>query len=122
MNFVLGFTILLAFQFVGTMLSESLNLPLPGVLTGLLLLALALATGLIPMRVVDQAADALLGEMGLFFVPIAVGLVLYADLLFKNSVAIVLTILISTLFVLCLTGKLVDHVLPNEDEKGTSHD
>ncbi len=122
MNFVLGFTILLAFQFIGTMLSQWLHLPLPGVLTGLILLATALATGLIPLRAVEQAADALLGEMGLFFVPIGVGLVLYADLLFKNSVAIVLTILVSTLVVLCLTGKLVDQVLPNEDKKVTSHD
>ena len=122
MNFIFSFTILLFFQFIGTMLSQLLHLPLPGVLTGLILLAVALATGLIPMRIVEQAADALLGEMGLFFVPIAVGLVLYADLLFQNIVAILLTILISTLFVLCLTGKIVDLVLPKEEKKAVSHD
>lgn len=120
MNFLFGFTILLFFQFVGTTLSQLFNLPLPGSLTGLILLALALATGLLPMRFVEQAADALLGEMSLFFVPSGVGLILYADLLFKNSVAIILTVLISTLIVLGLTGKIVDRALPTPDKKVTN--
>lgn len=122
MNFLFGFTLLLLFQFVGTMLSQLLNLSLPGSLTGLILLAIALATGLLPMRFVEQTADALLGEMSLFFVPAGVGLILYADLLFQNSVAIILTILISTLVVLGITGKIVDHVLPNPNKKVTPNE
>lgn len=117
MNFVFGFMVLLFFQFIGTMLTQFLHLPLPGVLTGLILLAVALAAGVLPMQVVERAADGLLGEMGLFFVPIAVGLVLYADVLLQNGVAIILTILISTIFVLCLTGKVVDQVLPSQEKE-----
>ncbi len=119
MNFLFGFMILLLFQFAGTMLTQFLHLPLPGVLTGLILLALSLASGLLPMKAVEQAADALLGEMGMFFVPIAVGLVLYADVLMQNSVAIIMTISISTLFVLCMTGKIVDLVLPSKNKDVT---
>ena len=117
MNFLFGFTILLLFQFVGTMLSQFLHLPLPGGLTGLVLLAITLATGLLPMHFVEQTADALLSEMSLFFIPASVGLILYADLLLQNSVAIILTVLLSTLIVLCLTGKIVEQVLPNPDKK-----
>lgn len=119
MNFLFGITILLLFQFVGTTLSQLLHLPLPGSLTGLVLLAIALATGLLPMRFVEKTADALLGEMSLCFIPASVGLILYADLLFQNSIAIILTVLISTLIVLCLTGKIVDLVLPKPNKKVT---
>ena len=122
MNFVFGFMVLLFFQFIGTMLTNLLHLPLPGVLTGLILLAVALAAGLLPMHTVEKAADGLLGEMGLFFVPIAVGLVLYADVLLQNGVAIILTILISTVFVLCLTGKVVDQVLPSQEKDVASRE
>ena len=122
MNFVFGFMVLLFFQFIGTMLTQLLHLPLPGVLTGLILLAVSLATGLVPIHTVEKAADGLLGEMGLFFVPIAVGLVLYADVLLQNSVAILLTILISTVFVLCLTGKIVDQVLPGKEKEVASRE
>ncbi|WP_169718046.1 Holin-like protein CidA [Sporomusa silvacetica DSM 10669] len=122
MNFIFGFTILLLFQFVGTTLSQLLHLPLPGSLAGLVLLAIALATGLLPMHFIEQTANALLSEMSLFFIPAGVGLILYADLLFQNSVAIILTVLISTLIVLCLTGKIVDQVLPNPDKKVTPSD
>ena len=122
MNFVFGFMVLLFFQFIGTMLTQLLHLPLPGVLTGLILLAVSLATGLVPMHTVEKAADGLLGEMGLFFVPIAVGLVLYADVLLQNGVAIILTILISTVFVLCLTGKVVDQVLPSQEKDVASRE
>ena len=122
MNFVFGFMVLLFFQFIGTMLTQLLHLPLPGVLTGLILLAVSLATGLLPMHTVEKAADGLLGEMGLFFVPIAVGLVLYADVLLQNGVAIILTILISTVFVLCLTGKVVDQVLPSQEKDVASRE
>ena len=74
------------------------------------------------MHTVEKAADGLLGEMGLFFVPIAVGLVLYADVLLQNGVAIILTILISTVFVLCLTGKVVDQVLPSQEKDVASRE
>ncbi|TWH46460.1 CidA/LrgA family protein [Sporomusa sp. KB1] len=122
MNFIFGFTILLLFQFVGTTLSQLLHLPLPGSLAGFVLLAIALATGLLPMHFIEPTANALLSKMSLFFIPAGVGLILYADLLFQNSVAIILTVLISTLIVLCLTGKIVDQVLPNPDKKVTPSD
>ena len=122
MNLIFGFTILLLFQFVGTTLSQLLHLPLPGSLTGLVLLAITLATGLLPMHFVEQTANALLSEMSLFFIPASVGLILYADLLFQNSVTIILTVLISTLIVLCLTGKIVDQVLSNQAKKVTPSD
>lgn len=71
-----GFAILLLFDLVGLALNAA-GVPLPTNVIGLLLLAAALATGLLKPERVQPAADLLLRHIVLFFVPAVAGIVVF---------------------------------------------
>lgn len=76
-RFVLGLGVLLAFAVLGQALVTLTRLPLPGSVVGMVLLWGALGTGLIRLRWLTDAADGLLGILGLLFVPATVGVIQY---------------------------------------------
>lgn len=76
-RFVLGLGILLGFAALGSGLQTLFHLPLPGSVLGMVLLWAALGTGLIRLHWLEDAADGLLGILGLLFVPATVGFVNY---------------------------------------------
>ena len=75
---VLGLGVLLAFAALGEFAARFL--PLPGSVLGMLLLWLALGVGVVRLSWVERASDALLGVLGLLFVPAGVGLIEYLNL------------------------------------------
>lgn len=76
-RFVLGVGILTTFAVLGTGLTAWLHLPLPGSVTGLALMWAALSLRLIRLHWIEDAADGLLGVLGLLFVPATVGFIDY---------------------------------------------
>ncbi|MFC3835149.1 MULTISPECIES: CidA/LrgA family protein [Deinococcus] len=76
-RFVLGLGILTAFAALGQGLVTALHLPLPGSVTGMALLWAALGTRVIRLHWIADAADGLLGILGLLFVPATVGVIGY---------------------------------------------
>ena len=76
-RFTLGLGILTGFAALGTGLTQLLHLPLPGAVLGMLLMWIALGTGVIRLHWIEDAADGLLGLLGLLFVPATVGFVEY---------------------------------------------
>lgn len=78
---VTGLLALLGFQLLGEAVVRLLGVPFPGSVLGMVLLAVVLRRGWIPMEVVRPAADVLLRNLALFFVPPGVGLMLYGALL-----------------------------------------
>ncbi|GAA0518740.1 CidA/LrgA family protein [Deinococcus depolymerans] len=72
-RFLLGLGILMAFAALGQALVGALHLPLPGSVVGLALLWAALGSGLVRLHWIADAADGLLGILGLLFVPATVG-------------------------------------------------
>lgn len=77
---LLGLGVLFAFAALGEFAGQRLKLPLPGSVLGMLLLWLALGLGVVRLSWVERAADALLGVLGLLFVPAGVGLIEYLNL------------------------------------------
>ncbi|WP_216318258.1 CidA/LrgA family protein [Deinococcus aestuarii] len=76
-RFVLGLGVLVAFAALGTALVSALRLPLPGSVVGMVLLWAALSLGVVRLHWIEDAADGLLGTLGLLFVPATVGVVEY---------------------------------------------
>ena len=76
-RFVLGLGLLLAFAVLGQVLVSVTRLPLPGSVVGMALLWAALGSGVIRLRWIADAADGLLGILGLLFVPATVGFIQY---------------------------------------------
>nr|WP_254632620.1 CidA/LrgA family protein [Deinococcus sp. GbtcB9] len=72
-RFVLGLGLLLAFAAAGQALTGALGLPLPGSVVGLVLLWAALGLKLVRLHWITDAADGLLGILGLLFIPATVG-------------------------------------------------
>jgi holin-like protein len=103
---VRGLTYLLLFQLCGEMISRFLDLPIPGNVMGMGLLLLALTTGWIDVKWIEEAADILLSNMTLFFVPAGVGVMVYSDLIAAEWLPITVATIISTFVVMAVTGVL----------------
>ena len=107
-----GVFILLAFQLVGEVLARALSSPAPGPVIGLALLVAGLAL-LRAWRPFDderlagsdlgRAAEGLLSNLSLFFVPAGVGVVQYLGLLEAQGIALAAALVVSTLLTLVTT-------------------
>ncbi len=102
---IAALTLLLACQLAGEVAARALHLPLPGPVLGMILLAVGLlARGGDPPAEFAAAADGLLRNLGLLFVPAAVGVVLHLDLLARAAAPIALAVLVGTLAAIGVTG------------------
>ncbi len=101
---VRGMAILLLLQFVGEMTSLGLHLPIPGNVIGMGLLLAALATGIIRLEWVQEAAELLLSHFALFFIPAGVGVMVYFDLIRREWLPIAAALVLSTFAVMAVTG------------------
>ena len=84
---LVSFTLLLLFLAAGEVASHYLKragFPIPGNVIGMVLLTAALLAGAVKLEWVEPGADVLLSELGLFFVPPGVGVMLYFDLIARE--------------------------------------
>lgn len=107
-------TALLVCQLAGELLSRGLHLPVPGPVLGMILLLIGLLArdreGQ-PPAALDEVANALLGNLGLLFVPAGVGVVLYGPLLARNWAPIAMAVLVGTVAAIGFTGWLAQKLL-----------
>ena len=103
---VRGLTLLLLFQLCGEFTSRMLDLPIPGNVLGMGLLLFGLMLGLVDIKWFEEAAEMLLSNMALFFVPAGVGVMVYSDLIAAEWLPITVATILSTFVVMAVTGKL----------------
>ena len=101
---------ILLFYFLGEMLSLLIKGFLPGSVIGMVLLFLSLFFKILNPENVRSAATIITKNMAVFFVPAAVGLMAYGELVSKNLVAIVLAISVSTILTI-ITVALIQEQL-----------
>lgn len=80
------------------------GLKLPASIIGMLLLTLLLQLRIVKLEWVRGLTDFLIANLGFFFVPPGVALMLYFDLIRAEIVPIVAATLLSTILVLLVTG------------------
>ena len=103
---------LLTCQLAGEVVARALHLPVPGPVIGMVLLFVALLLrGREAPPALDATADALLGNLGLLFVPAGVGVVLYLPLLARDWAPISLAVVAGTLLGIAATGRLAQALL-----------
>jgi holin-like protein len=113
-----AFAILVGLQLVGEVLRQTLHLPLPGPLIGMFLLTVVLvvrgSAGPLAERAIPtsllKAANALIANMGLLFVPAGVGIISEISVLRHEWLAILVGLLVSTVLGLAVTGLVMHHV------------
>lgn len=87
--------VLAAISQLGYLCAEHWSLPLPGNLVGMLLLLAMLRSGLVRLEWIEAGASVLLAHLAFYFVPIAVGLMGFSDLLQRHGLALLATLLIA---------------------------
>jgi holin-like protein len=104
MKAVRGMAIILGLLVTGDGISAFLNLPVPGSVLGMALMALGLGLRIIRLEWVQDASGFLTKNLAFFFVPVGVGFMEYFDLLKTDGPVILGITVVSTLCVLILTG------------------
>ena len=107
---VRGLTLLLLFQLCGEILSRMFSLPIPGNVLGMGFLLLGLSVGLVDVEWLEEAAEMLLSNLGLFFVPAGVGVMVYGDLIAAEWLPICVATVVSTFVVMAVTGTLAQRL------------
>ena len=96
--------VVFCFLALGEFLVWLTGIKLPSSIVGLLLLTAALKMKLVKLRHVDLVSNFLLKNMGFFFVPPGVALMLYFDVIQAQLVPIVIASVLSTVLVIIVTG------------------
>lgn len=99
-----SFTLILACQLVGETLVALFGLPLPGSVLGLLLLFLVLLARRRIGRSLERVSRGILANLGLLFVPVAVGMMTQVEALTAEAVPIAAAVLIGTVVTMLVTG------------------
>ncbi|MCM1313314.1 MAG: CidA/LrgA family protein [Bacteroides sp.] len=89
---------------VGEFIIWLTNVPVPSSIIGMLLLTTLLKAGWIKLEWVETLSNFLVKNMGFFFVPPGVALMLYFDLIKKEFLPILISVVASTALVLIVTG------------------
>lgn len=114
--------IILGINLAGELLSKYLHLPLPGSITGMLLLLVLLLTGAIKERHIRETADFMLQHMGFFFIPAGVSLLVTYHTLKGYYFQTLLVVILSTILVLAATALTTELLIKlNEKKNGRTH-
>ncbi|MDE6378479.1 MAG: CidA/LrgA family protein [Duncaniella sp.] len=107
----------------GEFLSWIFSLPIPGSIFGLLLLTSLLQSGVVKAETIRPVCSFLVSNMGFFFVPPGVALMLYFDFIAKEWLPITVATVVSTALVLVVTGhthQWVHRLIRNNRRHGVS--
>ena len=82
----------------------------PSSIIGMILLTLFLRLGWIKLHWVKAFSDMLISHLGLFFVPPSVAILAYFDLIAKDFWSISVAIVVSTIIVMVVTGRVYQFI------------
>ncbi len=100
------FGILFGCLAIGELIALIPGLNIPGSILGMIVLTALLQRGIVRPQSISQICRFLISNMGFFFVPPGVALMLYFDLIAEEWLPITVASVVSTLLVLLVTGRL----------------
>ena len=117
MKYLRQLLIILIFSFIGEVLHSLIPIQVPASIYGLVLLFIALLTGIIQLPQVKEAAKYLIEIMPLMFIPAGVGLLeSWGDL--KSILIPVLILLVaSNILVMGVSGKVTQGIIQRSKRK-----
>ena len=118
MKYVQQFSIILLISVIGELLKTFLPLPVPASVYGLIIMLVALLTGILKLAQVKGAADFLVEIMPVMFVPAGAGLITAWSSLKPICVPVLIMTFISTVVVMVVTGKVTQGVI-RKGKRGT---
>lgn len=117
MKYLRQFFIIMLISLLGETLKWLIPLPIPASIYGLVLMLLALCTGVITVDKVEEASTFLIEIMPVMFIPASVGLLDSWGALKDIILPIGAIIVITTIVVMGLTGKITQGIIRMEKRK-----
>lgn len=117
MKFLKQFCIILFISFLGEMLHAIIPLPIPASVYGLVLMLLALCTGILKLNQVKETADFLIEIMPVMFIPAAVGLLDSWSALQPICIPVIIITILTTVIVMAATGQVTQCMIRREQQK-----
>ncbi len=113
-----GFALLLFLQWISTEIIAFLGIPFPPPLLGMLILTALLCTGVIKENYIEDICTALIYKMALLFLPAGVSMILYLDVIKAELLPISLTVILSSVIILCSTALVLEMLLRKKEKGG----
>lgn len=121
MKYIKQFLIILFMSAFGGFLNWLIPLPIPATVWGMLLMFLALLTGVVKLKQVEDTADFFLSIMPMLFIPYAVSLMDNYTLLAKYALPIFIIVAASFFLCFIVTGKTADFIIGHKNGKEEDH-
>lgn len=90
---------------IGQWITHFLKLPIPGSITGLLLLFFCLYFNVIPENFIKEGAGFMLALLPLFLIPATVGVMNYPEFLSFQGILLLTIVIVSTLITMVVAGR-----------------
>ena len=119
MSYIKQFGIIIVISMMGELFKELLPFSMPASIYGLLIMLIALGTGIVKVKDVKNASDFLLEIMPILFIPSTVGLMESWGILRDILVPVLIVCIIGTIVVMVITGRVTQFVIRHM-EKGNN--
>lgn len=117
MKYLRQFAIILFVSLLGELLRVLIPLPIPASVYGLVLMLLALTTGIIKLHQVKEASAFLIEIMPVMFIPAGVGLLESWPALKPVWIPVVLITMLTTVIVMVVTGRVAQRIIGKENKE-----
>ncbi len=122
MKIIKEILIILGIYYLGLLISDLISglFFIPGNIIGMGILFLLLNAGIVKIDHIKHTSGFLLKHMGFFFIPLGVAFYVLFDEIRPVWVEIFTILIVSNIFVMAFTGKIVELFIINEDKKEAS--
>ena len=117
MKYVKQTLIILGFTALGEVLAALIPFPIPAAIYGLVLLLIALGTGVLTTGHVKETSDFLISIMPVLYVPACVRILEYWGVIAQNVTAIVTITVVSTFLVFAISALVTNRLLKRKGGK-----
>ena len=117
MRYVKQFFIIVIISFIGELLNSLIPLPVPASIYGMVILFIALCTGIIKLEHVKEVSDFLIEIMPIMFIPAGAGLINSWGALKPVLFPVTVIMIVTTVIVMVVSGQVTQVILKKGGKK-----
>ena len=117
MKYLKQILIILVFTMLGELLAALIPFPIPAAIYGIVLMLIALGTGIVTPEKVKDVSSFLTGIMPILFVPPAVRILVYWGIIGPNLAAIAIIAVSTTFLVFAVSGLVTQQIMKKKEGK-----
>lgn len=117
MKYMQQLSIILTISFLAELMEYLIPLPVAASIYGLLLMLIGLITKIIPLEKVEGAADFLVENMSVMFIPATVGIMTSVEELKQMLLPLCVITVVSTILIMIVTGKVAQGIIRTDNKR-----